>query len=99
MIQLYLQKKQVQGFLNESLQTAFPNNVLVIKFHNEYGWSKQSLRVQLGREGRSQQSSLTFKGEWHNTAWSETSCFWQAKEVFFFTPMNFFYETMLQIFH
>ncbi len=35
-IQLHLQK-WVQGFLNESLQTAFPNNVLIIKLHDECG--------------------------------------------------------------
>ncbi len=46
---------------------------------------KQSLRKRLGREGRSQQSSLTFKGEWHNMACSEKSCFWQAKKDVFYT--------------
>ncbi len=35
LIQLHLQKKWGQGFLNESLQTAFPNNVLMSKFHDE----------------------------------------------------------------
>ncbi len=34
-IQLHLQKKWVQGFLNESLQIAFYNNVLISKFHDE----------------------------------------------------------------
>ncbi len=39
----------------------------------------------VGREGRGQQSSATFKGEWHNTARSEKSCFWQAKKGVFYT--------------
>ncbi len=33
----HLLKKWVQSFLNESLQTAFPNNVLISKFHDECG--------------------------------------------------------------
>ncbi len=36
-IQLHLQKKWVYVFFNESLQIAFPNNVLVSKFHDECG--------------------------------------------------------------
>ncbi len=36
-IQLHLQKKWVQGFLNESLRIAFPNNELISKFHDECG--------------------------------------------------------------
>ncbi len=52
-----------------------------------------------GKEGRSQQSSLTFKGEGHTTACSEKSCIWQAKQVFFALPMKSFNQTMLQNFH
>ncbi len=37
MIQLQLQKKWVQGFSNESLQIAFPDNVVISKFHDEWG--------------------------------------------------------------
>ncbi len=33
----------------------------------------------------SQQSSFSFKGEWHNKASSEKSSFWQAKEGVFYT--------------
>ncbi len=89
LIQLHLQKKWVQGFLNESLQTAFPNNVLMSKFQDECA-KVNSPSVRFGREGRSQQSSFSFKGEWHNTACSEKSCFWQAKKIVFYTTNETF---------
>ncbi len=91
-IQLHLQKKWVQGFLNESLQIAFPNKVLISKFHDEsakVNSPSESGSEERGgvsrREGRSQQSSLTFKGEWHNTACSDKSCFWEGKKGVFYT--------------
>ncbi len=62
-------------FFNESLQIAFPNNVLVSKFHDECGLSLPSLRERLGREGRGEQSSFTFKAACKKTACSEKSCF------------------------
>ncbi len=42
------------------------------------------------KEGRGQQSSFSFKGEWHNTACSEKSRFWQAKKVVFYTTNETF---------
>ncbi len=40
---------------NESLQTAFPNNVLISKFNDECGWSKQSPREQRKRGAESEE--------------------------------------------
>ncbi len=50
-----------------------------------------------GREGWSQQSSLSFK-ERHNKACSEKSCFWQAKKYVFNTNNTLFNQTLLQTF-
>ncbi len=36
-VYVHLQKKLAQGFLKESLQTVFPNNVQLSKFHEECG--------------------------------------------------------------
>ncbi len=61
---------------------AFPNNVLI-----SMNAAKVNNPSESGSEerGRSQQSSLTFKGEWHNTAG-----FWQGKKgVFYTTNENF----------
>ncbi len=46
-------------FFNESLQIAFPNNVLVSQFRS---WSLQSARHST--EERGEQSSLAFKATW-----------------------------------
>ncbi len=60
---------------NESLQTAFPNNVLISKFNDAAEVNSPSESTLSEERGRSQQSSLAFKGESHNTACSEKSCF------------------------
>ncbi len=48
-------------FFYESLQIAFPNYVLVSKFHDECGLSLPSLREWLGREGRVSRDHLHIK--------------------------------------
>ncbi len=67
-------------FFNESLQIAFPNNVLVSKFHDECDYSLPSIRERLGREGRGEQSSFAFKATCKKTACCRRSCFCQGKK-------------------
>ncbi len=66
-------------FFNESLQIAFPNNVLVSKFHDECSKTLSSLRERLGREGWGEQSSFAFKAMCNKTACCRHSCFWKGK--------------------
>ncbi len=74
-------------FFNESLQIAFPNNILISKL--------PSPRERLRREGRGEQSLFAFKEAFKNTAWVRRSCFWQGKDC----VVIHFKQTMLQTFH
>ncbi len=84
---------------NESLQITFLNNVLISKFHDECGWRLPSLREQLRREGRGEQSSFTFKATFKETVCYEQSCFRQDKNGSFTLSLIHFNQTMLQTFH
>ncbi len=52
----------------ESLQIAFPNNVLVSMFRGESKQYHENGSSPHGREGRGEQSSLAFKGIWTKRA-------------------------------
>ncbi len=77
----------------ESLQIAFPNNVLVCQFH---GWSSQYCSSPHGREGRGQQSSLAFKATWTKKQLVENRAdFDRVKKLFFTLPLRNFNQSML----
>ncbi len=77
------------SFFYESLQIAFPNNVLLVsKFR---GWSLKSARHSTEREGRGQQSSLAFKATWTKKLLAENrSDFDRVKKVLFYSTIEKF---------
>ncbi len=64
----------------ESLQIAFPNNVLASKFRDKSKQSHENGSSPHGREGQGEQSSLAFKESCTKTACCVQSCFWQGKK-------------------
>ncbi len=81
-------------FFYESLQIAFPDNVLVSQFRS---WSKQYCWSPHRREGRGEQSSLAFKATWTKKQLSENRADFDGKKKVFFTlPLRNFNQSMLQ---
>ncbi len=81
------------GVFYESLQIAFPNNVLVSQF---CGWSLQSACHSTEERGRGQQSSLAFKETWTKNQLAENRAdFDRVKKVFFTLPLRNFNQSML----
>ncbi len=71
----------------ESLQIAFPNNVLVSQF--------RGCLSPYGREGRGQQSSLAFKVTWTKNSLLKTADFDRVKKIFFTVSLRNFNQSML----
>ncbi len=89
-------RSDYKGFY-ESLQIAFPNNVLVNQFR---GWSLQSARHSTEERWRGQQSSLAFKATWTTKRLDENRAdFDRVKKVFFTLPLRNFNQSMLYNFH
>ncbi len=73
----------------ETLQIAFPNNVLVSKFHAK--WLKFTVcSSPHGGEGRGEQSSLAFKVTCNKTSCCKQSWVWQGKNCVFNTTIEKF---------
>ncbi len=86
-----------KGFLNESLQTAFPNNVLMSKFQDECA-KVNSPSVSLEERGGVSRALSHLKENDTIPLALKRAVFDRLKKLFFTLPMKNFNQMMLQTF-